>query len=102
MPVYALLSKLTTEGRRTITRSPERLEQVNMEVRDFGCKILAQYALLGGYDFLTLLDAPNNEKMMHLSVALGARGTVDIMTLAALPVDGFLATLRGPGALGKK
>lgn len=102
MPVYVLLSKLTAEGRQTVTRKPERLEQVNLEVRDFGCKILAQYALMGGYDFLTLLEAPDNETVIHLSVSLGSRGTVEITTLPALPVDEFLKTLRGPNALGKK
>ena len=58
MPTYLLLTKLTTEGRQRIAEHPERLEQVNLEVKDFGCKIVGQYAVMGQYDFLTVIEAP--------------------------------------------
>ncbi len=102
MPVYILLSNLTPEGRQTLHRNPDRVDEVNLEIKDFGCKILAQYAVLGGYDFITILEAPDNETVAHLSVGLGSRGTVSITSLPALPVEEFKRRLKGPMQLGKK
>ena len=102
MPVFVLLSKLTPEGRRTLHSNPERMESVNLEVQDFGCKILEQYALLGSYDFLTVIEAPDIETVAHLSVGLGSRGTVQIRTLPAIPTERFVAKLQSPIQIGKK
>ena len=87
MPTYILLSTLTAEGRQTLHKSPDRLEEVNKEIADFGCKVVAQYAVLGAYDFITVVEAPDNETAAHLSVDLGSRGTVNIITLPAIPID---------------
>lgn len=74
MPRYILLSSLTPEGRQTMHKNPDRLEEVNKEVDEFGCKIVAQYAVLGAYDFISIIEAPDNETVAHLSVDLGSRG----------------------------
>ena len=87
MPTYVMLTKLTHEGRTTIKKHPERIEQVDGEMRKMGVKVLAQYALLGPYDFLNILEAPNNEAVAKVSVEFGSRGTVDIMTLPAITVE---------------
>ena len=73
MPTYVLLSTLTTEGGQTLHAHPERMEQVNREISEFGCSVVSQYALLGAYDFLTVVEAPDNETVAHLSVDLGSR-----------------------------
>src|SRR5919108_2214722 len=72
MPTYILMSTLTPDGRQTLHKDPDRLEQVNKEIADFGCKVVAQYAVLGQYDFVTIIEASDNETVAHLSVDLGS------------------------------
>ncbi len=90
MPLYMMISTLTDEGRKTIKKHPDRIEEVNRDVENMGAKVLAQYALLGPYDFISILDAPNNEAIAKISIELGARGTIQIVTLPAIPVDEFI------------
>ena len=94
MATYILLSKLTPDGRRTIKERPGRIKEVVREIERMGAKVRAQYATLGPYDFVNIVDAPNNETISKVSVDLCARGTVEIMTLAALPVDTFISSLK--------
>lgn len=94
MAIYIALSTLTDEGRKTIKERPGRIKEVNKEIEAMGIKVLEQYAVLGLYDFVTLLDAPNNEAVLKMSVELGSRGTVQLMTLPALSVDDFIKTLK--------
>lgn len=93
MAHYVLLSSLTEEGARTLRDRPQRLKEVNREVEAMGCKILSQFAVLGPYDFVTIVDAPNNETIAKISTVLGSRGSVRVMSLAAIPIDNFLASL---------
>lgn len=94
MAIYIALSTLTDEGRKTIKQRPGRIKEVNKEIETMGIKVLQQYAVLGPYDFITLLDAPDNEAVMKMSVELGSRGTVHLMTMPALSVDEFIKTLK--------
>ncbi len=94
MAIYIALSNLTDEGRKTIKQKPDRIQEVNKEIEAMGIKVLAQYAVLGAHDFVTLLDAPNNEAVMKMSVELGSRGTVQLVTLPALTVNDFIKTLK--------
>jgi uncharacterized protein with GYD domain len=94
MAIYIALSNLTDEGRKTLKTRPDRIKEVNKEIEEMGIKVLEQYAALGPYDFITLLDAPNNEAVMKMSVELGSRGTVQLVTLPALTVDDFIKTLK--------
>ena len=87
MAVYVMLTTLTDEGRKTVKESPKRLKEVNKEVEAMGAKILAQYALLGPYDFLNILEAPDNKTIAKVSLELGSRGTLQAMTMAAMPVE---------------
>ncbi len=96
MPTYIMLSTLTPEGRQTLHKSPERMEAVNKEIEAFGCKVVSQYAVLGLYDFVTVLEAPDNETVAHLSVDLGSRGTVNITTLPAMTTGELRRKLAGP------
>ena len=102
MATYVLLTTLTPEGRQTLHKNPDRLVEVNKEVEQFGCKVIAQYAVLGAYDFVSVVEAPDNETAAHLSVDLGSRGTVNIVTMPAMQVDAFLAKLKGPKQMGHK
>jgi uncharacterized protein with GYD domain len=97
MPYYVTLTNLTEQGRKTIKARPERIREVNKELTAMGGKILAQYAVLGPYDFVTILEADNNDVIMGISVELGARGTMQIMSLPALEVDKFIARAWAPG-----
>jgi len=94
MALYILLSTLSDEGRKTVKSKPERIREVNKEIEGMGAKILGQYAVLGMYDFVNVVEAPGNETMVKISVALGARGTVQIMTLPAMPIDDFIKSLK--------
>lgn len=93
MAIYVALSNLTDEGRKTIKQRPSRIKEVNKEIEAMGIKVIDQYAVLGPYDFVTILEAPNNEAMMKMSVELGSRGSVQLITLPALSVDDFIKTL---------
>ncbi|MCS7095772.1 MAG: GYD domain-containing protein [Candidatus Bathyarchaeota archaeon] len=94
MPLYILLSTLTPDGRKTIKQRPDRIKEVNREIEAFGVKVLQQFALLGPYDFVNIVEAPNNEAIARVSVELGSRGTVNIMSLPAIPIDDFIAMLK--------
>ena len=90
MPIYILVSKLTNEGRKTIKNNPDRIRQVDQEIAKMGAKVLAQYATLGKYDFINIVEAPDNETIVCVSTELGSRGTVEITTLSAIPVFEFV------------
>jgi uncharacterized protein with GYD domain len=96
MGTYVLLSQLTAAGRQTLHTNPARVDGVNDEVERFGCTVLSQYALLGTYDFLTIIEAPDAETVAHLSIDLGSRGTLGITTLPAISIDALEAKLKDP------
>ncbi len=94
MAYYIMLSNLTDEGAKTVKSNPERIKEVNAEVEAMGVKILAQYVVMGPYDFISILEAPDNEAMTQLSVELSSRGTMKMMTLPAIPIDDFIGRLK--------
>ena len=94
MGVYVVMSKLTQEGQKTLKSRPERLKEVNKEITKMGAKVTQQYALLGKYDFMNILEAPNNETVVKIMMSLGSRGTLETVTLAAIPVEEFLEGLK--------
>ncbi len=94
MPTYILISTLTDEGRKTVKERPERIKEVNKEIEALGAKVISQWAVLGPYDFVNVVDAPDNKTITQVSLELGARGTVQIMSLAATPIDEFIANIK--------
>ena len=94
MATFILLSSLTDEGAKTITANPERIKEVNSEVERLGVRVSAQYAVLGPYDFITIVDAPDIQTVAKVSATLSSRGSIKIQTLAAIPVDQFISGLR--------
>ena len=93
MAIYVMLTSLTDEGRKTIKESPARIKEVNQEVEAMGAKILAQYALLGPYDFINILEAPDSNVIARIAMELSSRGTLQTMTMAAMTLDEFIKSI---------
>ena len=85
---------MTPEGQRTLKNNPERIKEVNKEVEKFGVKVLEQYAVLGPYDFVNLVEAPNNDTVFKMSVELGSRGTIKILSMPSMTVDELIKSLK--------
>jgi uncharacterized protein with GYD domain len=98
MSTFLMLSTVGPDGATTLTENPDRLKAVNAEVEAMGVKVLAQWALLGPYDFATVLDAPDEKTMARVALVLGSRGTVKTLTLSAIPIDEYIETVRGAGS----
>ena len=94
MPIYILLSRLSQQGVATLKSNPDRLREVNRDVEELGAKVLHQWAVLGPFDFVNVVEAPDLATIAKVSVALGARGSTKIQTLEALSIDDFLAALQ--------
>ncbi len=94
MQIFLMLTTLTDEGRKTVKQNPERIKEVNQEVEAMGVKILVQYALLGQYDFANILAAENYEAVVRVAIDLGARGTLQTMTLPCMTVDDFIRGIK--------
>lgn len=95
MPIYILLTTLTADGRKTLKENPERILQVNKEIEGMGAEVIHQYASLGPYDFVNILEAPNNDTVFRISAELGSRGTVHIMSMPAVPVEELITSIKG-------
>ena len=93
IPTYVLLSTLTQQGVQTLKANPERLLQVNRDIEELGVKVLHQWATLGEFDFVNVVEAPDTATIARVSVALGARGSTRIETLPALTIDEFIGSL---------
>jgi uncharacterized protein with GYD domain len=93
MATYILLSSLTDSGARAIKRKPKRIKEVNEELVKLGVRVTAQYATLGAYDFVNVVDAPDNETVARVSAELASRGSVKITTLPAIDIDDFISSL---------
>ncbi|MGH9016347.1 MAG: GYD domain-containing protein [Acidimicrobiales bacterium] len=95
MPQYLMLSTIGPEGMATLRENPGRLKAVNAEVEQMGVRVVSQWALLGPYDFATVLEAADETAVVRVAVTLGARGTLKTKTLTAIPIDEFIGTLDG-------
>jgi uncharacterized protein with GYD domain len=93
MPIYVMLTNLTSEGVRTLKNNPNRVTEVNKEVEAIGVKVLSQYATLGPYDFVTIVEAPDDKTMAKVSVELGSRGPMKSQTMAAMAPEELAGAL---------
>ena len=93
MGTYIMLSTITNEGRKVIKHQPSRIKAVNKEMESFGAKVISQYAVLGEYDFVTIIEAPDNETIARVSVEFGSRGTIRLTTLTAIGIDEYIETV---------
>lgn len=94
MPVYVILTKLTEEGRKTIQEKPERILKVNEELAAMGITVKQQFVVTGQYDFVNIIEAKNNDAVMKMSLELGSRGTLKLLSLAAVPAEDFAERMR--------
>jgi len=94
---YVMLSTLSESGRKVLRERPGWIRKVNADVKRMGARVVAQYAVLGPYDFVTVVEAPDNATISRVSVELGARGGMAGMTMAALPLDEFIQRLESSG-----
>ena len=90
MPVYIMLSSITDEGAEIIKMRPVRIKEVNAEIEELGVKILSQYATLGPYDFVNIVEAPDNLAVARVSAELASRGTIKITSMPAIEIDDFI------------
>ena len=93
MPTYIMLTSLTAQGVQTLKSNPDRLREVNKDVEELGARVLHQWATLGPYDFVNVVEAPDNATIAKVSIALGARGSAKLQTLSALTIDELLSTI---------
>ena len=93
MPTYVMLSTLNPEGVQTLKSNPQRIREVNKEIEQLGATVKAQWAVLGRYDFVNVVEAPDEGTIARVSMELGSRGTMKLETLTAIPVDDFIASL---------
>ncbi len=93
MPTFVMLTNLTPEGVQTLKSNPNRVQEVNKEVEQLGVTVKEQWAVLGQYDFITIVEAPDEKTMAKVSVELGSRGTMSSQTLAAMPVEELASAL---------
>ena len=102
MPYYAILSKLTENGRKTIMKNPGRIWEVNKDVEEMGARIITQFFLLGQYDFLNIIEAPNNTVVARVAATIGARGSIEPLTMAAITIEDLVKEIQMANALIKK
>ena len=93
MPTYIMLTTLTPEGVQTVKNNPARIQEVNREVESLGAKVTAQWAVLGRFDFVNVVEAPDEKTMTRVSMELGSRGTARYESLAAIGIEDFIAAL---------
>lgn len=93
MPTYILYSKLTPEGIKTIKNNPERIREVNEEIEVLGAKVTAQWATLGAYNFINVVDAPDDKTIAKVVIELGSRGTATYEIVPAITVDELVDAL---------
>ena len=85
---------MSPEGQKTLKTKPERIKEVNKEIEAFGVKVLEQYAVLGPYDFVNIVEAADNDTVFKMSVELGSRGTIKILSMPAITIDELIKTLK--------
>src|SRR3954452_123372 len=93
LPTYVMLSTLTPEGVQTIKNNPQRIKEVNSEIEQLGATVKAQWSTLGHFDFVNIVEAPDDTTMARVSLELGSRGTARYETLTAIPIDDFIASV---------
>ena len=94
MPYYVMLSRLTDEGAKTLKHDPDRILEVDREMEALGVKVHHQFATLGCYDFVNIVEAPDDITVAKASLELGSRGSVRIETLPAMPVADVIAAMK--------
>jgi uncharacterized protein with GYD domain len=99
---FVLISNLTAEGEQRLIAAPDRTFEVNQEIEEMGCRVVSQYALLGSFDFLTVIEAPDNETVALLVAALNSRGAMKVLAMPAFSVADFVGRIKSSPLLAKR
>ena len=102
MALYVMMTKLSSDGRKTVMNNPSRIFEVNKEVEEMGAKVIAQYALLGSYDFINILEAQSNEVIARVASEIGSRGTLEPTTMAAITMQEYVRELETAKIISKQ
>jgi uncharacterized protein with GYD domain len=94
MATFIMLSNLTDEGAKTVKQKPERIKEVNQEIERLGARVTGQYAVLGPYDFVNIVEAKDSATIVRVAAELASRGSVKLLTLTAIPIDEFIGSIR--------
>jgi uncharacterized protein with GYD domain len=94
MATYILLGTLTDEGAERLRENPGWLKNINRDLAAMDVKVIAQYAVLGPYDIVTIVEAPDNKSVVHVSTQLTLRGSIKITTLPAISIEDFIVGLQ--------
>jgi uncharacterized protein with GYD domain len=94
MARYIIISTLTDEGARTLKKNPGRVKEVNAELKDMGVNVLDQYAVLGNFDFLTIVEADDETMITKAVVEIASRGSIKTATYKAIHIDEFIESLK--------
>jgi len=93
MPTFIMLAQLSSDGVQTVKNNPNRIKEVNKEVETLGATVKAQWATIGQYDFVSVVEVPDEKTMARVSLELGGRGTARYESMTAIPIDDFIASL---------
>ena len=102
MPIYVMLTKLTSEGRKSVMNNPGRIFKVHKELEEMGAKIIAQYSVLGNFDFVNIVEAESNEAIARISAVFGSRGTLEVTTLVAISMQEYVRQLETAKIINKE
>ena len=87
MPTYTQLMTLTPEGRSNMLRDSQTVLRSQNAVRVPGVVVLGLYGVLGDYDFVNIVEAPDNAAAARFSLELGVSAGAHITTLPAIPIS---------------
>lgn len=101
MAIYVIFTTLTAEGRKSLKQNPGRIWEVNKELENMGARLISQYKILGIYDFINILEAPNNDVISRVAIEMGSRGTLQPIIMAATTVEAFVKEIEMANAIKK-
>jgi len=93
MFTYVGLIQLTQEGREALEKAPEYLEKFKHIIEEEGGKLEDTYAVMGPWDFLALVQYPDNAAAFRALAKIGKLEVIKTETFPVEKVDIFLKTL---------
>jgi uncharacterized protein with GYD domain len=94
MSRYIIISNLTDEGAKTLKKNPGRVKEVNSELKNMGVEVIDQYAVLGNFDFLSIVEADDETKITKAIVEIASRGSIKTVTYKVMEIDDFIKALK--------
>ena len=89
MPTYIILLRWTQQGIADIKNGPARLDAAKQAFQARGAEIKAHYLVMGQYDLVSIVEAPDDETLAKLVLSVGSLGSVSSETLRAFTEDEY-------------